>query len=575
MYWASAWNIMGGYTGLFSLGNGIFLGLGAYITGILFVFYGVTPYIGMLIAGLLTGLFAVLIGYPTFKIKSIYYALATFSLLALLKIVFSSMHVVLGFETGGSDGFKVPTSNMLPQNMQFMSKLPYYYIALGLLIIILLVSNYINKSKSGYYFRSISTNAGAASSLGVSVTGYKMRAQFISAFFTAVGGGFYSIYVAYIDPSTVFGAGMSFDILSMCIIGGSNTLFGPVLGAGLMNLINRFVKIYFASRLVGMASVVSALILMLVVFFIPQGIFKTLRGVWDKYKKKQVLKKDFGTSDKMVGFVEESMTSTENNKDNVQEEKKPVDLKASKAYATDKIILEGKNITKRFGGLVAVKNIDIHLKQNEILGLIGTNGAGKTTLFNMISGTLSMTEGELNYHGKTIHNPQAHKMTKIGIGRTYQICQPFSNMTVIENVMVGAYLNNTNTEQVREKAHEVLKRVHLDHRSDVLGNSLTLPELKRMELARALATEPDILLLDEVIAGLNPTETEKIMKLILEIRDSNISIIIIEHVMRAIMNLSDRIIVMNQGEKIAEGLPSEIASNQLVIESYLGGDASA
>ena len=234
-------------------------------------------------------------------------------------------------------------------------------------------------------------------------------------------------------------------------------------------------------------------------------------------------------------------------------------------------ILEGKQVTKRFGGLVAVDHVDIALQKNEIVGLIGPNGAGKTTLFNMISGTMPMTEGELFYHGKKIVHPRANEMCRMGIGRTYQICQPFSNLTVLENVMVGAFIRHPKTADARDAAMEVLKRVGMEERANAGGAGLTLPELKRMEVARALATEPDVLLLDEVIAGLNPSEVDKIMDLIREIRDGGMSIIIIEHVMKAIMNLSDRIVVINQGKKIAEGLPAEIAANEQVIESYLGG----
>ena len=234
------------------------------------------------------------------------------------------------------------------------------------------------------------------------------------------------------------------------------------------------------------------------------------------------------------------------------------------------VILEGRNITKRFGGLVAVNNVSFKLYKGEILGLIGSNGAGKTTLFNMISGTMPMTEGELFYHGKKIANPRAHAMCAQGIGRTYQICQPFGDLTVLDNVMVGAFVHLSRTADAAKKAEEVLDFVGLSNVKHNKGKSLTLPEMKRLEVARALATDPDVLLLDEVVAGLNPTEVEILIDLIKTINKSGISIIMIEHVLQALMAVSDTVIVLDQGELIAQGLPSEVTKNERVIESYLG-----
>ena len=236
-----------------------------------------------------------------------------------------------------------------------------------------------------------------------------------------------------------------------------------------------------------------------------------------------------------------------------------------------RIVLRAEQITKEFGGLRAIDNASLYLKENEILGLIGPNGAGKTTMFNMISGTLPLTSGKIYVNDKCITKPVAHQMTALGIGRTYQVVQPFSNLTVAENTMVGAFLHTRDPKAAREKSMKVLELLGLAHKADTPGKDLSLIDLKRMEVARALATEPTILLLDEVMAGLNPSDGLLVMEMIREIKKTGISIIIIEHVMRAVMGLCERIYVLSQGKMLAEGTPIEVSSNPAVIESYLGG----
>ena len=234
------------------------------------------------------------------------------------------------------------------------------------------------------------------------------------------------------------------------------------------------------------------------------------------------------------------------------------------------VILETQGITKTFGGLTAVGDVSIRLEKGEILGIIGANGAGKTTLFNLISGLLPVSSGKLFLEGKDVTKASAHKICALGVGRTYQIVKTFGNLSVQENTMVGAFLRYHKEGDARKKAEEVLRFTGLYDVRNVLGSNLTLTQMKRLEVARALATEPKILLLDEVNAGLNPSEHPFIIKLIQDIRNSGISIIMIEHVMRVIMNISDRIYAMNQGRLIAEGLPKAVAEDPQVIKSYFG-----
>lgn len=238
------------------------------------------------------------------------------------------------------------------------------------------------------------------------------------------------------------------------------------------------------------------------------------------------------------------------------------------------IILECKQVSKYFGGLAAVNKVDLALEEGEILGLIGPNGAGKTTLFRVIAGVYPPTSGRIFFKGQDITGRKAHDICQMGLTSTHQLVRPFPELTVLENVMVGAYFGRGwatgMVKDARQEAMAVLEFVGLAPKAGVLAKNLTLPDRKRLEIARALATRPEVLLLDEVVAGLNPTETLQTMDLIREIRRQGTTIIMVEHVMRAVMGVSDRIMVLNYGEKIAEGSPQEIAGNQQVIAAYLG-----
>lgn len=234
-------------------------------------------------------------------------------------------------------------------------------------------------------------------------------------------------------------------------------------------------------------------------------------------------------------------------------------------------LLDVKHVTKRFGGLVAVDDVSLNIEQGEVLGLIGPNGAGKTTLFNSISGTYIPDEGEILFEGQVITDLPAHEVCQMGLVRTFQIVKPFAALNVVDNVMVGAFLRNSNARIAREKATAIVDFVELGKFANYPAKNLTTAGRKRLELARALATEPKLLLLDEVMAGLTPTESRNIVQLIQRIRNEfGLTLLVIEHVMQAVMNLSDRIAVLHHGQLIAVGTPQAIAADEAVIEAYLG-----
>ena len=238
-------------------------------------------------------------------------------------------------------------------------------------------------------------------------------------------------------------------------------------------------------------------------------------------------------------------------------------------------LLKVKNVSKSFGGLQALNGVNMELKKGEILALIGPNGAGKTTLFNVITGSFPPTHGQIFFKDDDITGLQPHEICIRGIGRTFQLVKPFEEMNALDNVMIGSFNRTRNRTQAEQQAGEILKFAGLAGCRTKLANELTIADRKRLELARALATQPEILMLDEVMTGLTPAESDAAQELVRKIRDHGITVLLIEHVMRAVMRLSDRIVVLHYGKVIAEGTPMEISQNEGVIEAYLGRQSFA
>jgi branched-chain amino acid transport system ATP-binding protein len=237
-------------------------------------------------------------------------------------------------------------------------------------------------------------------------------------------------------------------------------------------------------------------------------------------------------------------------------------------------LLQVSKLTRHFGGLAAVDNLSFSIDEGEIVGLIGPNGAGKTTTFNLISGFIAPSSGDLVFNGKRLNGLKPHQVCQLGLTRTFQVVQPFPDMTALENVMMGAFVRHANPVRARDKARQVLERVGMIHKAQTLGRDLTLMELKRLEIGKALATEPRLLLLDEAASGLNTVEVEEILALVRQLNQEGVTLLVVEHVMKVIMSLSHRIVVLNFGQKIAEGTPQEVAHNPAVLEAYLGEEAS-
>ena len=547
---AAAWNLLGGFAGQISLGHAAFFGIGAYTSTILYLKFGLSPWFGMFAGAGVSIVVALIVGLPCFRLTSHFFALATIAFAEVLRLLASFWRGL----TNGGVGLLIPHEPGF-KNFIFEGKLAYTYIILGMLVGILLVTYILKKSRFGYYMVALREDQDAAESLGVNITLYKMITLIVSVFFTSIAGTFYAQYYAFIDPDIVFASHLSIQLALLSIIGGVGTIFGPILGACFLTPLDVFLRGWLGGVLSGLNFVIYGLVLIIAVRYFPIGIFGWLKKITDRYVKKPVYAVPTDTS----------------------ETPSPAGKRSYRQPGKGEVpLIQVDSIGKRFGGLEAVKDLSFSVYEGEILGLIGPNGAGKTTVFNLISGFIATDTGTIQFNGKDITSLKIpHTFCKEGIGRTFQIVKPFQSMTVLENIMVGVFNRVGDVKEARKEALRIADRIHLSRQVSMEASHLTLADRKRLELGRALGTRPKLLLLDEVMAGLNPKETEDIIQVIKSISQEGMTILMIEHVMKAVMALSDRITVINNGIKIVEGLPEEVAKDKRVIDAYLGEEYNA
>ncbi len=549
-YLGVAWNILSGFSGQMSIGHSVFLGLGAYASTLLYMRLGVNPWIAMVIAAVGTAIVGVAIGFCLFRLRDAFFPLATMAFLVVVKLFATYFRGL----TKGMLGLSLPVHDSL-LFLTMSNKLGYYYIAFCLLCLGTFIAHKIRHSRLGLSLLALRDDHDAAESLGVATHLSKVMAMGISAFLVSVAGTFYAHYMLYIDPEQVFNVGYSFQMPLVSILGGIGTPAGPIIGAIIMVPVDAFLRARLSGQLAGLNLIVYGLILMVAVRFFPNGVLSIFR-----------MKKGAGQGTKDSSQPSAPMISA-----SLSEQAPPSGSAASPTVDQD--ILDVKDLTVQFGGLTAVKNFSLRVGTGEIVGLIGSNGAGKTTCFNAITGfiTASRSSGTVSFLGRSIKpSTPPHVLSRTGMTRTFQIVKPFGRMTILENVMVATMMYGKNYQEARQKALAILEQSGLLALADIYPGSLTIAGQKRLELARALAAKPKLLMLDEPMAGLNPSEVSEMVAFIKQIAASGITVVIVEHIMKAIMSLCNRIVVLDHGEKIAEGTPTEVANNERVITAYLG-----
>jgi len=540
-----SWNLLSGYTGLISFGHAAFFGIGAYVTALGQIYFDLSPWVLIPIAAMFGGVAGLLIGFPTFRLQGHYFALAMLAYpLAILYV----------FEWLGFQEVTLPIKRDNPiAYMQFSDPRLYTLLALAMMLGTILLTRVIEKSRFGMALLAIKQNEAAAEAAGIDTLAWKLRAITLSGAIAGAIGGFYAVVLLVVTPQSVFGMLVSAQALTVAMFGGVGTVWGPVIGSVILIPLAETLNAEAGSRFPGIQGVIFGLAIISVILVAPEGLFWKLRDFLRRRPASQAVATSSAPA-QLAAVPTAAATPP----------------RPERSQGSDDVVLEIRNLSRSFGGLKAVQNVSFKLRRNEILGIIGPNGAGKTTLFNLLNGFLRPGTGEILLNGRDMSGHKPHELCEAGIGRTFQIMRPFLRMSISDNVVVGAYVRAKTDAEARQLAAEAIARVGLSGIAERVASELTTKELRLMELARALAGQPRILLLDETLAGLGHDEANEVVAVIQRLARDGMTIAIIEHTMQAMVRLVDSFLVLDHGAVIVEGEPEAITRDSRVIEAYLG-----
>ena len=543
-------NIITGYAGYVSLGQGAFIGLGAYTVGICVTDIGGSPWVWVPVAGLLAGLVAAFLGLVAMRARGHAFVILTIAFLFLMQLLATNWDEL----TNGTGGITLPIPTW-PVEYQYW---PFYYTLMGLLAVSLLMSWWIRRNKFGMGLIAIREDEDKAATVGVSTPTYKILAFVASAVFVGMAGGVYGYYISFIDPLGMFNILLSVQIILSLLLGGRDTLWGPVLGAFIIEWLNETSNNEFQGG--NARLLIFGGLLVLVVMFLPRGIIPTANR-WIEWWR---------TRGK-AGLAGERLTGID-----LHARATPVPEAPEPSGGP---LLEVKGLEKRFGGVHAVDGASFTVAEGSITALIGPNGSGKTTVFNLIGGTMAPQAGEVWFDGRRIDGKPPWQRAHFGLGRTFQITRLFREMTVLENVVAplqGFHLGllNANAVSGREakRAEELLEFVGMRKYRDVRAAALSYGQQKLVELAQILMLDPKLIMLDEPAGGINPTLIDRIGEMIRELNAQGKTFLIVEHNMPFVLGLGNPVLVLARGRTIATGTPDEIQRDPEVLDAYLGED---
>jgi branched-chain amino acid transport system ATP-binding protein len=572
---AQAWNLLGGYGGLASLAVGAFVGIGLYASAKLSVAAGLPLLPSTLAAGAAATIFALLVSVPMFRFRGLYFAIATLVLSEAL-LLFMENWNGLGGEAGINLTAFAPSLTEL------------YYYGLAIVTATTALAWLLLRHRLGFGLRALRDNEDVAQEMGVSTFRAKLVAFIVTAFAMGAIGGVQAFYLGRVEPSGSFSIDWTINTVNAVIIGGIGTLVGPLLGAAFTVELGEQLASYPQIHLVILGA-----LLIVIIRFAPNGLWGLVRGGTQWLWARATERRSAAAADQMLATgaaAHPTRAGTPAERPLAALERPPTALGgahrvtrqpgsgvfgATSSSSPGAPLLQVRSLSRAFGGVQAVTDVSVEARSGEAVGIIGPNGAGKSTLIALLSGTLRADSGEILFAGTPMIDQPPHARTRMGIGRTHQIPQPFMQLTVLENLLV-AELHGAGhqTASARREAQRILERTGLDEFAGKLAGDLGLLRLKRLELARALALRPRVLLLDEIAAGLVESEVRELIELIGELRSEVEAIVIVEHMIDVIRACCDRVVVLDRGRVLTEGEPDRVLADERVSAVYLGTGAA-
>ena len=605
---ATSWNILSGYSGYFSFGQGAFVGIGVYTTAVLTAKHGWNFYLTLPVAAVLATLLALGIGALAFRLGA--FRGATFALLTLAVPFILSRVANLSRTIDGGQGLLVPVPD-LPGGLAFREF--FYLVTLAIAGVSVLVAYLIWHSRFGWALAAIRDNEDVAEQLGVATYWWKMLAIGISGMIGGVAGSAWALQYGFVSVEVVFQITIPLLVIVMAVLGGRTHWLGPVIGAAVIVLMRESLA---TGAFEGWRLIIFGGLLAVMVIFAPAGLWARLRarpwqtlgtavlvvavlavtGVWGQlldwlavamlavavvaFWPARWLPAALRRSDRVVptspapaGAASTATAAESATVAGGTEVPAPAAAAAIVAVpAAGEPVIECRDLARHYGGVRALDGVDLQIRRGELVALVGPNGSGKTTLVNLLAGSVRPTRGEIRIAGRPASRLAPHTRTHLGIARTYQIPRPFESMSLRDNVAIALMFGRAprSLSVARAEALQHLDFVGLGELSDALPADVNLHQRQLLEMARALATSPKVLLLDEALAGLNPAEIDNAVQVVRRIHAEGVTIVIVEHLLRVVNQLATRVVVLNRGRLLADGEPDQVMSDPAVVSAYLG-----